>query len=176
MSEFSVYKSVKIGLAHASSHANPLLAECVEHLAKNLRRPDARNRDFLIFSAYHDGNSPSPDFHGTKSATWRSRLVFLYLGAPSRAFPSSFRIAVSRHTGRNDGVILSGARGKCAGEADKSPIEIEALGCGGGLSPALCEYRLHTLLRSSTCRPHDVLWWRRRRCCRARAKQQQTKH
>jgi hypothetical protein len=150
MSEFSVYKLVKTGLAHASSEK-----PCV-----NLRRPDARQGDFLIFSACDDGNP----------------LVFLYLGAPSRAFPSSFLVAVSRHTGRNDCIILSGAGGKCAGEADKSSIEIEALRRGGGLSLALGEYRLHPLLRSSTCRSHDVLRWWRRRCCRARAKQQQTKH
>jgi hypothetical protein len=77
----------------------------------------------------------------------------------SRAFPSSFRIAVSRHTGRNDCIILSGARCKCAGEANKSSVEIDALRRGGGFSLALRQYRLHALLRGSTCRSHNVLWW-----------------
>jgi hypothetical protein len=111
------------------------------------------------------------DFSYSVAARMVTPLAFLYLAVPSRAFPSSFRIAVSRHTGRNDCIILSGARGKCAGEADKSTVEIEALRRGGGLSLALREYRLHTLLSSSTCRSHDVLWWWRWWCCRARAKQ-----
>ena len=129
----------------------------------------ARHR-FVIVAA--------PGCHDLVAASFNARRdgSVCILEYPSRAFPSSFWIAVSRHTSRNDCIILSGARGKCAGEADQPAVEIDALRRGGGLSLALREYRLHTLLRSSTCRSHDVLWWRRRRCCRARAKHQQTKY
>src|SRR5262249_24368578 len=77
---------------------------------------------------------------------------------------SSLRIAVSRHAGRDDCVILYGARCEGAGEAEKSSIDIETLRRGRGFPLTLREHRLHALLWSSTRRPHRVLW--RRRCCR----------
>ena len=57
-----------------------------------------------------------------------------------RQLVRSFRIAVSRHAGCDDCVILCGARYEGAGEADKSSIDIKTLRGGGGFPLALREH------------------------------------